>query len=111
MYHHRIPVLKQFVEPFAAFCILLDNLDIHIIGSCQGYSYGGFAATHDDDVLHVGIMLFTYNLTYIRYILSGSHKVCQVVHSQLVHTAGNDGVAISFYGYDVVGVVWSTQIL
>ena len=75
MNHHRVAVAKQFVQFLTTFGILLYNFNVHVVGRCQCSAHSGLSAAHHNHVLYVGIMLLTYNLAYIRYILLGGHKV------------------------------------
>ena len=57
MYNHGIDIIQQFVQLLATGFVYLDNLQVHIVGSRLGHTYGSLATTHDDDILDVGIVL------------------------------------------------------
>ena len=111
MNHHCINIVQKFIQAFTAGFIVLNNLQIHVVGSCQCHAYSRLAATHNDDVLDVGIVLLATNLSHIVDILAGSHQVGQVVDLQLIVTTRNQCLAFSLDSHHMIGVVRSTQVL
>ena len=111
MDYHRIGITEQFVQLFTTPLTLLDNLQVHIVRQCQPNSDCRLATTHDDDILDIGIVFLTRNLTDIRNILARSHEISEVVHMQLVVTTGNQCLTVTFDSHDMVRVVRTAKIL
>ena len=110
MYHHRVGLCQQLVQLLAAVTVALNDFQVHVVGQGQRSPYGRLAATHDDDVLHILIMLLAHNLPDIGDILCRGHEVGQVAHAQLVETAGNDGLVAPLDGHHMIGVVGSAEV-
>ena len=108
--HHRFILFQQFVQPFAALDVFLDDLDVHVVRDSQCSPYSRLSATHDNYVLDIGIMLLADNLTDIGDILLGGHDIDEVVDVQLIHTARDDGVTTTFNRNDMIGVVRATKV-
>ena len=81
MNHHRVAVAKQFIELFAAFGILLDDLDVHIVGSCECSTDGCLITTHHNHVLYISIVLLTHNLADIGDVFLSGHEIDEVTHT------------------------------
>src|SRR5574344_1205606 len=109
VYHHAVGVTKQRVEFLASLLVLLDDFHIHIVGHCQSHPHRSLSATHDDAVLHVGIVLLAHQFAYIRDILLGSHEVCQVTVVQFVVTTWDDGLSTTLQCHNMIWVVRSAK--
>ena len=107
---HRFLTLEQFVQLLTAVGILLDDLQMHVVGDGKCRADSSLTTAHDDHVLHILIMLLSHNLSDIGDILLGGHEVGQVVDVQLVHTARYQRVASSFDRYDMIGVVGTAEV-
>ena len=79
MDNHRINFVEKLVKTLATLLINFYDFDIHIFGSSQCYTHRGLAASHNDYVLHVGIVLLAGNLMDIWNVLTCSHKVSNIV--------------------------------
>ena len=110
MNHHCLLAFKQFVKFLTALGILLDDLHMHIIRYGEGRTNGCLAATHDDHVLHVGIVFLAYEFPDVWDILLGGHEISEVVDAQLVETTWDQGVAATLDGYDMIGIVRSAEV-
>ena len=108
--YHDIDVGQFLVELLAALCILLHYLEVHVVGCCLGNAYCRSSATHDDDVLDVGIMFLAHYLADIRDILAGGHEVGYVVDVQLVVTTRYQSLVSTLDGHDVVWIVRAAEV-
>ena len=110
MNHHCVGLAEQLVQALAAVGVNLDDLGVHIVGHRESGSHGRLATTHDDDVVHILIVLLAHNLADIGDILAGGHEIGQVVELQLVQTARDNRVAASLDGHHMIGVVGTAEV-
>ena len=88
MDNHRVDIVQLLIQLFAARLVSLDDFQVHIVGSCLRYAYRCLAASHNDDILYIGIVLLAGNLADIRNVFTGGHKIGDVVDAQLIVATG-----------------------
>ena len=109
MYHHAVGITEQGVEFLTSLFILFDDFHIHIVRHCERYPHCCLSSSHDDTVLHVGVVFLTHNLAYIRNILLGGHEVGKVTIMQFVITTGDDGFSSTFQCHNMIGVIGTAE--
>ena len=110
MYHHRVVAIEQFVEPFAARLVQLNDLQIHVVGCSLSHADSRLSAAHYNDVLHVGIVFLARDFTNIWDVLASGHEVGDVVHMQLVVTTWYQRVVVALDGHHVIRVVGAAEL-
>ena len=109
VYHHSLLFFEQFIQSLTTLTTLLDDFHVHVIRNRQGCTYSSLSATHDNHILHIGVMLLSHNLADIRDILLRGHEINQVIGTQFIHTTWDDGIVFTLDGYNVIRIIRTTE--
>ena len=109
--YHTFGVAEQVVETLAALLVQLNDFHVHIVRHGKRSSHGSLSSSHDNHVLHVGIVFLAHYLAYVRDIFLCGHKVGKVCIVQFVISSGDDGLTTTFDCHDMIGVVRPAKLL
>ena len=108
---HDAAGVDEFVELVAASLIRLEDLHLHVLGHEFRGTHGRGSATHDHDVLHVGIAFLAHDAADVGDVLARGHEVGDVVEHEHVVASRDDGLVAALDGHDVVGRLGLAEVL
>ena len=106
----KLRLVEHFVQVFATLDASFYNLYVHVFGHYLYRTDSRASATHNHYILHIDIVLFSCEFTYIRYVFFSRHEVSKVFLFQRFVTIGNDSFVPALDGYNVVRVVGAAYL-